>query len=125
MTVGILVVDDEPDMIELFRRRFRRELRNGEYTLHFADSGESALQTLHDGTEPEVEVMLSDINMPGISGLDLLREAKGHWPDLPVVMISAYGDRERRETAIDFGAADFLPKPIDFGALKARIPALI
>ena len=125
MTVSIMVVDDEPDVIALFHRRFRRELRDGRYMLHFADSGESALRTLRDGTDPEVGVMLSDINMPGISGLELLRQAKDRWPHRPVVMISAYGDRERGKTAIDFGAADFLAKPIDFGALKARIPGLI
>jgi CheY-like chemotaxis protein len=121
MSVSILVVDDEPDIVELFRQRFRRELRNGEYVLHFAASGRGALALLKDGVRPELLVVLSDINMPEMDGLELLREVKLHWPGLPVMMITAYGDTERRRIADEFGAADFLSKPIDFDHLKRRI----
>ena len=121
MTVSILVVDDEPDMAELFRQRFRRELRSGAYVLHFATSGRDALAQLVVGVEPELVVVLSDINMPEMDGLQLLAELKQRWPRLPVMMITAYGDLERRRAADQLGAADFLSKPIDFDDLKQRI----
>lgn len=123
MSVSILVVDDEPDVIELFRQRFRRELRSGAYVLHFAGSGGDALSLLSAGVQPELLVLLSDINMPEMDGLQLLREVKRCRPDLPVIMITAYDDDERRRTAQAFGAADFLSKPIDFDHLKQRIQA--
>jgi len=121
MSVSILVVDDEPDVGELFRQRFRRELRSGAYVLHFAPSGHEALSLLDNGVEPELLVLLSDINMPGMDGLQLLREVKRQRPELPVIMITAYDDEERRRTADAFGAAEFLNKPIDFDHLKQRI----
>ena len=96
MTVSILVVDDEPDVADLFRQRFRREARQGTYVLHFAASGEEALDKLANGVRPELIVILSDINMPGMDGLSLLREIKKQRPDLPVMMVTAYGDEERR-----------------------------
>ena len=96
MTVSILVVDDESDVAELFRQRFRREVRQGTYAMHFANSGEEALEKLADGIEPTLIVILSDINMPGMDGLTLLREIKARQPDLPVMMVTAYGDDERR-----------------------------
>ncbi len=99
MTVSILVVDDEPDVAELFRQRFRREARQGTYAMHFANSGEQALEKLADGIEPALIVILSDINMPGMDGLTLLREIKERRPDLPVMMVTAYGDDERRRRA--------------------------
>ena len=123
MSVSILVVDDEPDIIELFRQRFRRELRSGAYVLHFAASGRDALTLLVAGVQPELLVLLSDINMPEMDGLQLLREVKRYQPDLPVIMITAYSDDERRRVADAFGAADFLNKPIDFDHLKQRIQA--
>ena len=89
MSVSILVVDDEPDVVDLFKRRFRRELRQGDYTMYFAQSGEDALAQLKAGVEPEVMLILSDINMPGMNGLDLLREAKRTWPNLPVRYLTA------------------------------------
>ena len=85
MTVSILVVDDEPDVVELFRQRFRREVRGGTYAMHFAASGEGALQLLTVGIEPQLIVILSDINMPGMDGLSLLRAIKAAYPDLPVI----------------------------------------
>lgn len=121
MTVSVLVVDDEPDVIDLFKRQFRRELRRGDVALHFADSGEDALEKLKSGLEPEIMLILSDINMPGISGLDLLKASKALWPRLPVAMITAYGDDESRGTAMASGATEFLVKPLDFSVLKAKL----
>ena len=121
MSVSILVVDDEPDVIELFRQRFRHELRSGAYVLHFSASGRDALVRLMAGVQPELLLILSDINMPEMDGLQLLREIKRHWPDLPVMMVTAYGDDERRRAADASGAADFVNKPIDFDYLKQRI----
>lgn len=121
MTIAFLVVDDEPDVVDLFKRRFRRELRRGDYALHFAGSGEEALATLTQGVEPAVVLILSDINMPGMSGLDLLKETKRLWPALPVAMITAYGDPDSRRRAIEAGATDFLTKPLDFDELKLKI----
>src|SRR4051795_11855762 len=112
MTVSILVVDDESDVSELFRQRFRREVRQGTYAMHFANSGEEALEKLTGGIEPTLIVILSDINMPGMDGLMLLREGKGQPPHLPVMMVTAYGDDERRRMAEEFGAAKFITKPV-------------
>ena len=120
MSFSILVVDDEPDVAELFRQRFRREVRQGTYVLHFAPSAEAALDLLDGGIEPQLIVILSDINMPGMDGLALLGRLKELRPELPVMMITAYGDDERRRRASDLGAAEFLAKPVDFDALKER-----
>jgi CheY-like chemotaxis protein len=108
MTVSILVVDDEPDVVELFRQRFRREARSGDYALHFAESADGALQQLRNGIRPELILILSDINMPGMDGLQLLQEIRRRWPHLPVMMVTAYGDDERRRQAAAAGAVDFL-----------------
>jgi len=124
MSVSILVVDDEPDVAELFRQRFRREARQGTYVLHFSYSGEEALAKLDDGIRPQLIVILSDINMPGMDGLALLHEIKQRWPELPVMMITAYGDDERRRRADQYGAAEFLTKPVDFELLKERLSQL-
>ena len=124
MSFSILVVDDEPDVAEMFRQRFRREVRQGTYVLHFASSGEEALAMLATGVRPELIVILSDINMPGMDGLALLREIKTRRPDLPVMMVTAYGDEERRRQAEAAGALQFLSKPVDFGLLKAELQQL-
>jgi two-component system, response regulator, stage 0 sporulation protein F len=121
---SILVVDDEPDVAELFRQRFRRETRDGTYVMHFAASGEQALERLAGEIEPQLIVILSDINMPGMDGLTLLSEVKRRFPHLPVMMITAYEDDERRRRAADSGAADFLTKPVDFDQLKAQLRQL-
>jgi CheY-like chemotaxis protein len=124
MSVSILVVDDEPDVAQLFRQGFRREARQGTYVIHFAASGEEALALLTGGIEPSVAVILSDINMPGVDGLQLLGEIKERFPDLPVMMVSAYGDADRRRSADELGAAEFLTKPVDFAFLKAQLRQL-
>lgn len=124
MSVSILVVDDEPDVALLFRQRFRREVRDGTYVMHFANSGEMALEQLGGGIEPTLIVILSDINMPGMDGLQLLGQIKQQFPALPVMMVTAYGDDERRQRASDLGAAEFITKPVDFDVLKARLRRL-
>jgi CheY-like chemotaxis protein len=124
MTVSILTVDDEADIVELFRQHFRREVRQGFYALHFADSAEEALQMLADGIRPQLIVILSDINMPGMDGLSLLREVKKSRPEMPVMMVTAYGDDERRRRARELGAAEFLTKPVDFDLLKEQLRLL-
>jgi CheY-like chemotaxis protein len=124
MSTSILVVDDEPDVAALFRQRFRREARQGIYTMHFAASGTEALKLLSEGIEPHPIVILSDINMPGMDGLTLLGAIKKRFPDLPVMMVTAYGDDERRRRASQLGAAEFLTKPVDFDHLKAQLRQL-
>ena len=124
MVVSILIVDDEADVAELFRQRFRREARQGTYVLHFANSGDEALALLDDTIEPELLVVLSDINMPGMDGLQLLKQIKQRFSELPVMMVTAYGDNERRQRASDLGAAEFLAKPVDFDRLKERLREL-
>jgi CheY-like chemotaxis protein len=121
MSVSILVVDDEPDVAEMFRQCFRREARNGTYVMHFANSGDEALNLLTKGIEPTLMVILSDINMPVMDGLELLREIKTRRPDLPVMMVTAYGDDDRRRLAGEYGAAEFITKPVDFDFLKTQL----
>jgi CheY-like chemotaxis protein len=124
MTVSVLTVDDEADVADLFRQHFRREVRQGLYVLHFAGSAEEALAKLTEGIQPPLIVILSDINMPGMDGLALLREIKERRPDLPVMMVTAYGDEQRRRRASDYGAAAFITKPVDFDVLKAQLRQL-
>jgi CheY-like chemotaxis protein len=124
VSLSILIVDDEPDVAELFRQRFRREVRQGLYVLHFAGSGEEALERLDTGIRPELIVILSDINMLGMDGLALLREIKTRWAELPVMMVTAYGDDERRRRADEYGALEFITKPVDFDLLKEQLRQL-
>lgn len=124
MSVSILVVDDEADVEDLFRQQFRREVRQGQYVIHFAQSAEAALDKLTTGVEPELIVVFSDINMPGMDGLGLLRKVKERRADLPVIMVTAYGDEERRRKAAEFGAAEFVTKPVDFTLLKQQLQQL-
>ena len=123
MGFSILIVDDEPDLPDLFRQRFRREVRQGQYVLHFAASGEEGLRCLVE-LGPELIVILSDINMPGMDGLTLSGEIKQRFPDIPVMMVTAYGDDERRQRATEYGAAEFITKPVDFDLLKRRLQEL-
>ena len=124
MSASIIIVDDEPDIAELFRQQFRREAREGTYVMHFAASGEEALGQLEGQIEPHLIVILSDINMPGMDGLELLREVKQRRPELPVMMVTAYGDDERRRRANDLGALEFVTKPVDFDRLKEQLRQL-
>ena len=124
MVVSILVVDDEADRSELFRQRFRRETRQGTYVIHYAASGPEALYRLSEEIEPTLLAVLSDINMPGMDGLQLLAAIKDRFPDLPVMMVTAYGDDERRRRAAEHGAAEFITKPVDFDHLKEQLRQL-
>jgi CheY-like chemotaxis protein len=117
----ILVVDDEPDVEVLFRQQFRHDLRAGRFTMEFAQSGDMALQRITDAAEVSIILILSDINMPGMSGLELLPKAKAMRPDVPIIMITAYGDAETKRKALENGAEALLTKPIDFGALRSEI----
>lgn len=124
MPINILVVDDEIPIRTLFSQRFRHELSRGEITLDFAQSGEEALEKLAD---LEVILILSDINMPGMSGLELLRHIRSKHPEKPpaIIMLTAYGDANNKELAKRYGADDFLVKPIDFKLLKQIIAEIV
>jgi CheY-like chemotaxis protein len=117
----ILVVDDEPDVEILFRQQFRRDLRAGRFTMEFAQCGAEALEKISMAGDASLILILSDINMPGMTGLELLPQAKALRPDVPVVMITAYGDAETKRKALERGADDLLTKPIDFLALRDKI----
>ncbi len=125
MTVRVLVVDDEPDVEALFRQQFRREVRQGVYLLDFALSGQEALNKLDGCIGQQIILLVSDINMPGMNGLDLIPKVRARRPDLPVFMISAYGDPERVRTAMERGASKFLTKPVDFPQLKQDVSRVV
>lgn len=116
-----LVVDDERDVEMLFRQKFRKEIRSGLVELEFAFSGKDALERLHSTQPPDVLYIFSDINMPGMSGLELLEIVKSQFPHIKVSLISAYGDNENYEKAIRNGAKEFFTKPIDFDSLKEEV----
>jgi len=117
----ILVVDDEPDVELLFRQQFRHDLRAGRFTMDFAQSASLALQRITEAADQSLILILSDINMPGMSGLELLPKAKAMRPDVPIIMITAYGDAETKRKALENGAEALLTKPIDFGTLRSEI----
>jgi len=117
----ILVVDDEPDVELLFRQQFRRDLRAGRFTMDFAQSASTALARIANAVDQSLILILSDINMPGMSGLELLPKAKAIRPDVPIIMITAYGDAETKRRALESGAEALLTKPIDFGTLRTEI----
>jgi CheY-like chemotaxis protein len=121
----ILVVDDEPDVEMLFRAHFRRDLREGRFTMEFAQSGAAALRRIADAAGVTLILILSDINMPGMTGLELLPKVKEARPDVPVIMITAYGDADTKRTALESGADALFTKPIDFGALRSEIDTRI
>jgi len=121
VSVLILVVDDEPDVEMLFRQQFRRDLRSGRFTMEFAQSAPAALQCISDARNASLILILSDINMPGMTGLELLPKAKAVRPDVPVIMITAYGDAETKRKALEGGAEALFTKPIDFGMLRSEI----
>jgi CheY-like chemotaxis protein len=121
MKTLILVVDDEADVEVLFRQQFRRELRQGRYDMEFTLTAAQALARVDAAPDADLILVLADINMPGMSGLDLLPQIKARRPDVPVYMITAYGDAATRAKALERGAREFLTKPIDFAALRALI----
>jgi len=121
VTLLVLVVDDEPDIEMLFRQQFRRELKSGRFTMEFAQSAPAALQRITDATAVSLILILSDINMPGMSGLELLPKARAARPDVPIIMITAYGDAETKRKALEGGAEALFTKPIDFVALRSEI----
>jgi CheY-like chemotaxis protein len=124
MSLKILVVDDEKDIELLFRQRFRKALKEGRMELSFAFSGESAMDFLEGSESPDVALILSDINMPGMSGFTLLTKVKEQFPQLKVMMITAYGDEEHAGRAKELGADAFLTKPVDFVALEKLLAQL-
>ena len=125
MNALILVVDDEPDVEVLFRQQFRRDLRADRFTMEFAQSAPMALQRIEDARDRSLILILSDINMPGMSGLELLPKAKALRPDVPIIMITAYGDVDTKRKALENGAEALLTKPIDFGSLRSEIDSRI
>jgi CheY-like chemotaxis protein len=125
MNLLILVVDDEPDVEALFRQQFRRELRASRFAMEFAQSAPIALRRITDAGDESLILILSDINMPGMSGLELLPKAKAIRPDVPIIMITAYGDAETKRRALENGAEALLTKPIDFGTLRNEIDSRV
>jgi CheY-like chemotaxis protein len=125
LSLLILVVDDESDVELLFRQQFRRDLRAGRFSMEFAQSAGKALQRITDAGDELLILILSDINMPGMSGLELLPKAKAMRPDVPIIMITAYGDAETKRKALESGAEALLTKPIDFGMLRSEIDSRV
>ena len=123
MSVLVLVVDDEPDVEALFRQQFRRDLRAQRFVMDFAISATDALARIAGSIEQSLILIFSDINMPGMTGLEMLPKARALRPDVPVIMITAYGDAETRRKAIEGGAEGLLTKPIDFALLREQIDA--
>jgi CheY-like chemotaxis protein len=123
LSVLVLVVDDEPDVAELFRQQFRRDLRAGRFDMAFANSALSALEVVSATVDRSLILLLSDINMPGMTGLEMLPKVKALRPEVPVIMITAYGDADTRRKAFEQGAVGLLTKPIDFTLLRSEIDA--
>lgn len=121
MSISVLIVDDEPDVEALFRQQFRRDLRAQRFVMDFAASASEALARV--ASEQPPILILSDINMPGMTGLEMLPKMKEMRPDVPIIMITAYGDSETRRKAIEGGATGLLTKPIDFTLLREEIDA--
>jgi CheY-like chemotaxis protein len=121
VNILVLVVDDEPDVEALFRQQFRKDLRAQRFTMDFANSAADALSRIAATIEQSLILILSDINMPGMTGLEMLPRVKAMRPDVPVIMITAYGDPETRRKAIEGGATGLLTKPIDFMLLREEI----
>ena len=121
MSIYIVVVDDEPHVEDMFKQHFRRDLRSGRFVMEFALSAPAALEKVKAIPDPSLILILSDINMPGMTGLDMLPKVKAERPNVPVIMITAYGDETTRKRAAELGAAGLLPKPIDFSLLRQEI----
>jgi CheY-like chemotaxis protein len=125
LSLLILVVDDESDVEVLFRQQFRRDLRACRFAMEFAQTASIALQRISAGGHESLILILSDINMPGMSGLELLPKARAIRPDVPIIMITAYGDAETKRKAFESGAAALLTKPIDFDRLRSEIDSRV
>ena len=121
MNLLILVVDDEPDVEVLFRQQVRHDLRAGRFKMEFAQSGDMALRCIADAAGVSIILILSDINMPGMTGLEMLPKVKQMRPEVPVIMITAYGDADTKRKALENGASGLLTKPIDFSQLREEI----
>ncbi|MGA7806580.1 response regulator [Bradyrhizobium sp.] len=121
MSVLVLVVDDEPDVEALFRQQFRRDLRAQRFRMDFANSAADALARVASSPGRSLILVLSDINMPGMTGLEMLPRVKEIRPDVPVIMITAYGDADTSRKALESGASGLLTKPIDFSLLREEI----
>jgi CheY-like chemotaxis protein len=117
----VMVVDDEPDIQFMFQQKFRKETKAGRIALQFASSGEEALSQLTNSKPAEIVLILTDINMPGMSGLDLLRELRQRYALIKVFLITAYNDEEKYRTAKSYGCDEYFTKPIDFDILKKKI----
>jgi len=120
VNVLVLVVDDERDVEDLFRQQFRRELRAGLFVMEFAYSAADALARIITPSDVKLILLLSDINMPGMTGLELLPKVREIRPDVPVLMVSAYGDADTRAKALRAGAAGFFYKANRFPAAERR-----
>jgi CheY-like chemotaxis protein len=121
VTVLVLVVDDEPDVEALFRQQFRRDLRAQRFMMDFASSATDALSRVSATVGQSLILILSDINMPGMTGLEMLPKVKAMRPEVPVILITAYGDAATKRTALENGATGLLTKPIDFALLREEI----
>jgi CheY-like chemotaxis protein len=121
LSIYILVVDDEPDVEALFRQQFRRDIRAGRFVMEFAGSAMEALAKAAGIADPSLILILSDINMPGMSGLEMLPQVRAARPNVPVIMITAYGDADTKRKALERGAVGLLTKPIDFSLLRQEI----
>jgi CheY-like chemotaxis protein len=121
LSTYIVVVDDEPDVEDMFKQHFRRDLRSGRFVMEFALSAPAALEKVKAIPDPSLILILSDVNMPGMTGLEMLPKVKAERPHVPVIMIAAYGDETTRKRAAELGAEGLLPKPIDFSVLRQRI----
>jgi CheY-like chemotaxis protein len=121
LSTYIVVVDDEPDVEGMFKQHFRRDLRSGRFVMEFALSAPAALEKVKTIPDPSLILILSDINMPGMTGLEMLPKVKAERPNEPVIMITAYGDAATTKRASELGAAGLLPKPIDLGLLRKEI----
>jgi DNA-binding NtrC family response regulator len=123
VNIQVLVVDDEPDVEALFRQQFRRDLRAQRFMMDFANSAADALSRIAASIDRSLILILSDINMPGMTGLEMLPKVKEMRPEVPVIMITAYGDADTKRKALENGATGLLTKPIDFALLREEIDA--
>lgn len=121
MNALILVVDDEADIAELFRQQFRRDLKSGRFTMAFALSARQAMERIEQPDDASLILILSDVNMPEMSGLEFLPKVKAARPDVPVIMVTAYADAQTRQVALAAGADGLISKPIDFKELREEI----